>query len=419
MRALASILSIFSALFGALHFVRLPSSQGMRLLIFRIMAGALSPVWVIYGAIAAVLGVKQRRPLVVLAGLFGAAASARYIVRTRQATEGYRAPVFDALATPVELRRNVVFRTTTVPHSVEPCDRPVYADIWLPREGIPRSGVGVIYLHGSAWYLGDKGQLTGPVFRAWAADGHMVMDVAYRMCPETDVRGMMADAQHAVAWLKQHAAEFGVDPNRIVLSGTSAGGHIALITAYTAHRADLLAPDLAGRDVSVAGVFTLSAPVDMQAMLTHHPQLIESARPQPGAAYDPLTDTDPLVPPGPRAQRRDWLRWERAQNRRLNGLLRDLLGGAPDEVPEMYALASAPTHVRPGLPPTLLIQGDQDALVPVAAARDLAAQLRAAGVPVTYLELPQTEHGFEIALPHLSPPALAAVAAIKRFLRTI
>jgi acetyl esterase/lipase len=245
------------------------------------------------------------------------------------------------------------------------------------------------------------------------------MDVAYRMCPETDVRGMMADAQHAVAWLKQHAAELGVDPQRIVLSGTSAGGHIALITAFTADRADLLAPDLAGQDVSVAGVFTVSAPVDMPAMLAHHPQLIRSARSQPGITYDPLTDSDPLVPPGPGASRRAWLKWERAQNRRLNGLLRDLLGGGPDEVPEMYALASAPTHVRPGLPPTLLIQGDQDALVPVGAARALAAQLRDAGVPVTYLELPQTDHGFEIALPHLSPPALAAVAAVKRFLRTI
>jgi acetyl esterase/lipase len=317
------------------------------------------------------------------------------------------------------VRRDVVFRTTSVPHRVEPRDRPVYADVWLPGAGIDRSGVGVVYLHGSAWYLGDKGQLTGPVFRAWAADGHVVMDVAYRMCPETDVRGMMADAQHAVAWLKAHAAEFGVDPARIVLAGTSAGGHIALITAYTADRPDLLAADLAGRDTRVAGVFTVSAPVDMQAMLDHHPALIQSARPGPGMAYDPLTDTDPLVPPGPGASRRAWLRWERAQNRRLNGLLRDLLGGAPDDAPETYALASAGTHVRPGLPATLLIQGDQDALVPVGAARELARRLATAGVRVDYLELPQTDHGFEIALPHLSPPALAAVAAIKRFLRTI
>jgi acetyl esterase/lipase len=419
MRTLATLLSAFSAIFGALHFARLPSGWGMRLLLVRILPGALAPIWAIYGALGALLGLRQRRPLVVLGGVLGAAASLRYIFRTRRAAAAYRAPVFDALATPVELRRDIVFRIASVPDTVEPCDRPVYADLWLPGPGIPRSGVGVIYLHGSAWYLGNKGQLTGPVFRAWAADGHMVMDVAYRMCPETDVRGMMEDAQHAVAWLKTHAAEFGVDPQRIVLSGTSAGGHIALITAYTADHADLLAPDLAGQDVSVAGVFTVSAPVDMRAMLVHHPGLLRSANPPLGVAYDPLTDTDPLVPPGPGASRRESLRWERAQNRRLNGLLRDLLGGGPDDAPEMYALASAPTHVRPGLPPTLLIQGDQDALVPVGAARDLARQLQSAGVPITYLELPQTDHGFEIALPHLSPPALAAVAAIKRFLRTI
>jgi acetyl esterase/lipase len=419
MRALASILSVVSAFFGALHFVRLPSPWGTRLLILRIAAGALSPVWTLYGVAAAFFGIKQRRPFIIAAGLFGAAASARYILRTRQATQGYRAPVFDALATPVELRRNVVFRTTSLPDAIEPCDRPVYADLWLPGEGITRSGVGVIYLHGSAWYLGDKGQMTGPVFRAWAADGHVVMDVAYRMCPETDVRGMIHDAQAAVAWLKQHAAEFGVDPHRLVLSGTSAGGHIALVTAYTADRPDVRAPDLAGLDVGVAGVFTVSAPIDMQAMLAHHPALLATAHPQPGLAYDPLTDGDPLAPPGPGASRRAWMRWDRAQTRRINGLLRDLLGGAPEEAPELYALATVGTHVRPGLPPTLLIQGDQDALVPVGAARELAQRLQQAGVPVTYLELPQTDHGFEIALPHLSPPALAAVAAIKRFLRTV
>lgn len=419
MRTLASILSVLSALFGALHFVRLRSPWGTRLLIFRILAGALSPVWTLYGAAAALLGLRQRRPLVFAAGLFGAAASARYIWRTRQATDGYRAPVFDALTTPVAVRRDVVFRKTNAPHATEPCDRPVYADLWLPAAGIPRSGVGVVYLHGSAWYLGDKGQLTGPVFRAWAADGHVVMDVAYRMCPETDVRGMVADAQAAVAWLKAHAAEFGVDPQRIVLSGTSAGGHVALIAAYTADLPDLRAPELAGEDVSVAGVFTVSAPIDAQAMLEHHSDLLATARPLPGAAYDPLTDADPLIPPGPGAPRRAWLAWDRAQQRRMAGLLRDLLGGAPDEAPEMYAFASVPNHVRPGLPPTLVIQGDQDVLVPVGAARDLARRLREAEVRVTYLELPQTDHGFEIALPHLSPPSLAAVAAIKRFLRTI
>ena len=85
----------------------------------------------------------------------------------------------------------------------------------------------------------------------------------------------------------------------------------------------------------------------------------------------------------------------------------------------MFEFATVRSHARPGLPPTLLIQGDQDTLVPVEATRRLSVQLRDAGACVEYVELPQTDHGFELALPQVSPPALAALAAIRRFLRTL
>jgi acetyl esterase/lipase len=242
------------------------------------------------------------------------------------------------------------------------------------------------------------------------------MDVAYRMCPETDLRGMMADAWAAVAWLKAHAEEYQLDGHKVVLAGTSAGGHVALVAAYTCDRPDLLPPELKGRDVSVRGVIAMSAPIDMAAMLDYHSDMAASAHPRPGMAYDPLYDLDPLVPPAPGATRRERIRWQRAQVRRLSGLLRDLLGGGPGDSPEMFALATVPTHVRPGLPPTLLIQGDQDVLVPVEPARELYQRLQEVGVHAEYLELPQTDHAFELALPQISPPARAASAAITRFL---
>ena len=113
-------------------------------------------------------------------------------------------------------------------------ERPVYCDLWQPAVAAPRPGVAIVYLHGSAWYLGDKAQLTDPMLGGWASQGHVVMDVAYRMCPETDLRGMLADAWAAVAWLKSHAREYGIDPHKVVLSGTSAGGHVALLAAYAA-----------------------------------------------------------------------------------------------------------------------------------------------------------------------------------------
>ena len=93
--------------------------------------------------------------------------------------------------------------------------------------------------------------MTGPLFRALAADGHVVLDVAYRMCPETDIRGMVADGRASIGWLKEHAAELDLDPRRLVVGGTSAGGHIALVTAYTVGEDNPLFPEDDGIDASV------------------------------------------------------------------------------------------------------------------------------------------------------------------------
>lgn len=409
-------LASLSLAFGLLHFVRLRTPGGERLMVLRIFAAALAPVWALFGLLGALLGARARRPMAVIAGLGGLFASAGYMRRVAEVTPP---PVDNAFKaqTPPKVTRDVVFDKTTAPKACGGGERPLYCDIWQPAPGSPRSGLGIVYLHGSAWYLGDKAQMTDPMLRGWAANGHVVMDVAYRMCPETDLRGMLADAWAAVAWLRAHAQEYGIDPHRVVLSGTSAGGHIALLAAYTSDRAGEFAPELAGKEVPVRGVFTMSAPIDMSAMLAHHPAMTASAHPAPGAAYDPLTDLDPVLPPRPGATRQERTRWQQAQMRRLSsGLLRDLLGGGPAEAPEMFSFATVGTHVRPGLPATLIIQGDQDLLVPVQPARDLYWRLQEVGVHATYLELPQTDHAFEIAFPQVSPPARAATIAVARFL---
>jgi acetyl esterase/lipase len=87
----------------------------------------------------------------------------------------------------------------------------------------------VVYLHSGAWCGLDKDFCTRPLFRHLAAQGHVIVDVAYRTFPETDLPGMVADAKRAVAWVKTHAADLEVRPDRIVL----AGGHLALLAAYS------------------------------------------------------------------------------------------------------------------------------------------------------------------------------------------
>jgi len=412
---MAAILSTISLVFGALHFVQLRSPRGVPFLAFRLLAAALAPFMALCGLIGAVLGLKQRNILASAAGALGLVASTQYLGRIAALAPQQSRPV----APPPRARHpdlDVPFATVPLPAQNGPGERALYCDIWQPPAGVKQSGVAFLYLHGSSWYLGDKGMLTRPLFCVLTGAGHVVMDIAYRMCPETDITGMIGDAWRAVAWMRDHAVEYGVDPERIVLAGTSAGGHISTLAAYMTNRTDVIPPELAGRDLSVSGVIAISAPLDMRAILRHNPFLIESAHPAPGMAYDPLTDVDPLPPPPPGTGRGERRRWQGAQARRITGLLHDLVGGGPEDAAEKFDLASAGTHVRPGLPPTLIIQGEYDMLVPVEPARALARQLREAHVPVDYVELPQTDHGFDLALPQISPPAYVAIQAILRFL---
>jgi acetyl esterase/lipase len=124
------------------------------------------------------------------------------------------------------LRQDVPF--ATVPGT----GRVLLCDVWQPPIGVAPSGVAVVYLHGSAYVVFDKDFATRPLFRHLVAQGHVIVDVAYRLYPKTDVPGMVADALRAVAWVRDHAGELGVDPDRIVLAGGSAGGHLSLLAAY-------------------------------------------------------------------------------------------------------------------------------------------------------------------------------------------
>ena len=92
----------------------------------------------------------------------------------------------------------------------------------------------------------------------------------YRLHPETDLVGMVADSKRAVAWLKANAPRYAVDPDRIVVAGGSAGGHLALMTAYTPGHPDLTPQDLQGVDASVRAVVAFYPVVDLQAYMAYN-----------------------------------------------------------------------------------------------------------------------------------------------------
>jgi acetyl esterase/lipase len=324
--------------------------------------------------------------------------------RTRMVGRGWRGRL---PTTPQpRLRQDVVF--ATVPGT----GRQLRCDLWQPPAGVPASGLAVVYLHGGAWCALDKDAGTRPLFRHLAAQGHLIMDVAYRLFPETDLPGMVADTKRALAWIKAHAADLEIQPDRIVLAGGSAGGHLALLAAYAPDDPTLTPAELASSDQQVCAVVSLYGQADLAAHY-HHTGQHKTCRPD-----DPQPDWDAPPPPwmgrlfGPEVGR---LKLHVAPAGRLDWLV----GGTPSQLPDRYAQLSPIHRVHPGCPPTLLVHGDHDEMAPVAAMRRLQRRLEQVGVPVTGVYLPHTDHAFDLLATAWSPPARVAIHVLERFLAAL
>jgi acetyl esterase/lipase len=197
------------------------------------------------------------------------------------------------------------------------------------------------------------------------------------------------------------------------LGGASAGGHLSLLAAYAPDHPELTPDDVHEANLSVRGVIAEYGPADLAACYYHtNQQKIRWS-----------TDGRPRAVPqdGAMAKRMKALMGENYKRLGFDkesdaGAFVKLFGGDPDELPETYALFSPLTHVHPGCPPTLLIQGEDDLITPLGATRDLYNKLIRAGVPALLVVFPQTDHAFDLLLPAFSPSAQAALYDVERFL---
>ena len=291
--------------------------------------------------------------------------------------------------------------------------RQLLCDVWQPPENISPSGVAFIYLHGSAFYILDKDYGTRPFFSHLAAQGHVIMDVAYRLAPETDIMGMVQDAKRAIIWMKEHANSYGVNADHIVIGGGSAGGHLALLTAYTSHDPRFTPSDLAGKDISVCGVISLYGTSDLKALYYHTNQhLTTRAIPERPKKSVPAKMPGWII----RSMGEDYHRLGFDKGFENVGALAALLGGHPDECPERYALLSPVTHVHPDCPATLLVHGEHDIMASVRATRRLYSRLLRNNIRVMLHILPQTDHAFDLVVPKISPSAHNALYDVERFM---
>ncbi|MDP9266402.1 MAG: alpha/beta hydrolase [Chloroflexota bacterium] len=248
-------------------------------------------------------------------------------------------------------------------------------DRYSPQDG----GTGrpaLVVVHGGAWRGGAKGSASGLPTAAdhyFATRGYVVYDIDYRLAPAFRHPAALQDVECALGWVRQHASEDGVDPERVALLGRSAGGHLALLAAYRAARDPV--PAGCERPAAVRAVVSLYGPTDLRRGYVDplRPDLIDS-----------------------------------------RGVLRDFLGGAPDAFPDRYADATPASWIAGSIPATLLVHGGADQLVRVDDSRDLAARLRASGHRVGLLELPWSGHGFDAVFQGLG--GQLSLYALERFL---
>ncbi len=403
----------------------------------KLWASAWSPFLVLIGFLGALLGWVSKDYWIIVSGLLGAALGIRHtVIVTRghnkfaqafgsnwqdRIPQGLRARFWSKryrLIQPappiVPGHRNVKFGKSGK------ADESLLSDIWEPPDGVPRTGEAIIYLHGGLWQAFDKDFLTQSLFRRLVSQGHVIMDVAYSLAPEADLNRMLGDVKQAIVWMKTHALEYKINPDRIVLMGVSGGAHLALLAAYAPdHPAFQLVYPLA--DMSIRAVVSMFGISDLSAFFQEYGQ---STRKQPEYSTQISDDLRPRV------LNKTWM--DRLMTRmrvfpayrygNMPGgalLLVNLLGGTLKEIPDIYRQASPIAHVGPHCPPTLQIFDEYDFVINVSQGRRLHQALRESGATSIYIEIPETVHGFDQYFGvsrRVAPAAQSATYDIERFL---
>lgn len=249
----------------------------------------------------------------------------------------------------------LVERTTETFATVE--GQTLKLDVYLSRVKAEKLLPAMIVVHGGSWNAGERSDY--PLWNEWLArQGYAVFDIDYRIAPQPNWQTATGDVKCAVSWVKANASRYGVDAGRVALLGRSAGGHLALLAAYSTGEA-ALAPSCSSStapDLSVQAVVSFYAPTD--------------------------------------------LRWgyEHPANERVldgSGKIRALIGGTPDSAAEAFALASITSHVNRQTPPTLLFHGGHDQLVRDENMSLLAERLGQQHISHRAVFIPYAQHAFD------------------------
>ena len=222
-------------------------------------------------------------------------------------------------------------------------------DIYLPAGAQVGSRPAVVYLHGGGWVGGDKRKGNGLAdIPELVKRGYLVASVNYRLATRARFPAQIQDVKCAVRYLRAHAADYALDSQRIGAMGGSAGGHLVSLLGLTDSIAGFDEGEHLDQSSRVSAVIDMFGPAD-------------------------LTSDD------------------------MNLLSRYLryraLGVWPGHSP-ILARASPVNYIKTPAPPFLILQGEQDDVVPAAQSRLFYERLKAAGVDVQLVMVKNANHNF-------------------------
>jgi acetyl esterase/lipase len=250
-------------------------------------------------------------------------------------------------------RRRYVDKTSTITYG--PHGRANVADVWRRRD-LPRDGKAPVVLEvpGGAWAIGWRRPQAYPLMSHLADRGWICVAMNYRVSPAHTWPDHIVDVKRALAWVKEHIAEYGGDPDFVAITGGSAGGHLASLAALTQNDPEY----------------------------------------QPGF---PEADTS-VVAAVPVYGRYDWFTSHGEGRREFIAFLERLVVKRQfSRFREIYTDASPIRRLRADAPPFFILHGEHDSVIPVGEAREFVEQFREVSkAPVLYAELPGAQHGYDI-----------------------
>jgi acetyl esterase/lipase len=249
-----------------------------------------------------------------------------------------------------------------------------HLDIWR-RPDLDRGGKAPVLLQvpGGAWMVGSKRQQAYPLMSHLAELGWVCVAINYRLSPRSTWPDQIVDVKRALAWVKEHIAEYGGDPDWVAITGGSAGGHLSSLAALTANDPQFQ-PGFEDADTSVRAAVPFYGLYDFN---------------QDGAIH-------PLMAPT---------------------LSKYVFKMRRPELLEAFRAASPVSYVSADAPPFFVLHGRNDSLIPVEQGRVFSKRLREVSrQPVAYAEMPFAQHAFDI---FGSARAAHAAVAVEQFLAEI